>query len=331
MSQFELFLNWSHPYYHTIFVLVLIFSFFCYVQLKSTYTLHIFLSVILSIVVALYLGFTPIPWGTGGDRELYANGYNNIASGITNYSSDIFFYSYQKIFSSSFDTKQWFVLTSIIYCLNYLIFSISIRLKYPFLLLLMFFSSLFFYGYGINTIRAGFAASFLLLAIAFYDKLFYFVFFMLIAVNSHFSMIIPALAMLVSRFFDKTKIYLILWLIAIPLSAVAGHSFEALFSFMTSDDRVSYLSVDTDDTHYNVGFRIDFILYSCVPVIMGYYYIIKGVLRIDFIRYYIILMFLRIVLDISYSCKFFRSFWLSFLVYISSGFNLSCFKISVVG
>lgn len=139
----------------------------------------------------------------------------------------------------------------------------------------MFLTGFFFYAYGTNTIRAGFAASFLLLALALYDRLLYFVLFLLIAVNCHFSMAIPALAMLVSRFYDKTKIYLLLWLIAIPLSAVAGHSFEALFSSMSSDNRVSYLSVNADETNYNVGFRLDFILYSCVPVVMGYYYIIK--------------------------------------------------------
>ena len=44
---------------------------------------------------------------------------------------------------------------------------------------------------------------------------------------------------------------------------------------LNPDERVSYLMVNAMDTHYKAGFRIDFILYSCFPALLGYYYIYK--------------------------------------------------------
>lgn len=268
----------SFVYYH-LFLVILLVS--CFYMLRSTGNRHFMfafgdnITIILLFIAVVIMGSEPIK-EDGSDRHFYAQlvSLANVGN-LIQIGSDRLFYFYVKVTGLFLTPVLWMYLTAFIYVFNHLIFSKKVGGYYLYPLFLMFLTGVFFYGYGVNTIRAGFAASFLLLALAFYDKLIYFVSFILIAVNCHFSMIIPALAMLASRFFDKTRIYLILWLIAIPLSAVAGHSFEALFSSMTSDSRVSYLSVDADNTHYNVGFRIDFILYSCVPVIMGYYYIIK--------------------------------------------------------
>ena len=265
-------------YYHLFFVILLISSL---LMLSSTGNKHFMFTankaftIILLFTAVLIMGSLPI-LKNGSDRDLYAQLVASANHGtVINPKSDRVFYGYVNITGAFLSPTLWMYLTALIYVINHYFCSKKVGGYYMYPLFLMFLTGLFFYGYGTNTIRAGFAASFLLLALTFYDKLFYFVLFMLIAINCHFSMIIPAVAMLASRFLDRTKIYLILWMIAIPLSAVAGHSFEALFSSMTSDDRISYLSVDTDETHYNVGFRIDFILYSCVPVIMGYYYIIR--------------------------------------------------------
>ena len=51
-----------------------------------------------------------------------------------------------------------------------------------------------------------------------------------------------------------------------------GGFFTGLFSSWGNefDSRTSYLTAV--ETHYNVGFRIDFVLYSCLPIIIGYIY-----------------------------------------------------------
>lgn len=246
------------------------------------FTADKFFTIILMFVTVVMMGSQPIRENYS-DRHLYAVSVSLARAGnLIQSGSDALFYYYIKISGLFFTPTLWMYLTAFIYVFNHFIFSKKAGGYYLYPLFLMFLTGLFFYGYGTNTMRAGFAASFLLLAFAFYDKFVYFIFFILISINCHFSMVIPALAMLVSRFYNNTKLYLILWLVAIPLSAVAGHSFESLFLSMTSDNRASYLSVNADETHYNIGFRVDFILYSCMPIVMGYYYIAKRGIKDQF-------------------------------------------------
>lgn len=272
-------------YYHLFFV-ILLFS--CVLMLNPTGNKHFMFTanktfcIILLFTVVLIMGSLPI-LKNGSDRDLYAQLVASANDGtIIIPKSDRFFYGYVKFTGFFLSPTLWMYLTALIYVINHYFFSKKVGGYYMYPLFLMFLTGLFFYSYGTNTIRAGFAASFLLLALTFYDRFIYFVLFILIAINCHFSMVIPAFAMLISKFYNNSKIYLILWIVAIPLSVGAGHSFEALFSSMSSDNRVSYLSVNADETHYNVGFRIDFILYSCVPVVMGYYYIIKRGIKDQF-------------------------------------------------
>lgn len=268
-------------YYHFSFIILLVSCILMFQPARSFYfgKTSTFL---LLIIVAIILGSLPIE-EIYTDRFVYARlvseAHNNM---LVRSDSDIFFFYYVKFTGSVLHPSSWMYLTSFIYTFNNFVFSKKVGGRYLYPLFLMFITGLFFYGYGVNTIRAGLAISFLLLALAFYDKLVYLVLFLVVAINIHFSMIIPGLAILLSKYICKTKLYLFAWLISIPLSVAMGHSFESFFASMSSDSRVSYLSVDPDQTHYNIGFRIDFILYSCIPVFMGYYYIFKRGIKDNF-------------------------------------------------
>ena len=182
------------------------------------------------------------------------------------------------------DYKAWFFVTALIYCLNHYIFSRRIAKEYAYLVLLMFFTSFLFYNYGINTIRAGLAASFLLLSLSFHNKSILFFGFILVAINLHASMLLPSAAMVIAKYYDKVKIYLYIWLFSIILSASLGHYFETMLSSLFDfDQRLDYyLNTNADNTHYKVGFRLDFILYSTMPVVVGYYFIVKKKFKDEF-------------------------------------------------
>ncbi len=272
----------SYFYYHFSFVVLLISCLVMLLPTRNKYLMFTFgerSTFLLMIIVSIILGSLPIK-EIYSDRFLYAQlisaAHNNI---LAKPDSDLFFYYYIKFAGSILSPSAWMYLTAFIYTFNNFVFSKKIGGSYLYPVFLMFITGFFFYAYGVNTIRAGLAISFLLLALAYYDKLIYFVIFLLIAINIHFSMIIPVTAILLSKYFCKTRLYLFVWLMSIPLSAAMGHSFENFFASMSSDYRISYLSVDPDQTHYNIGFRIDFILYSCIPVFMGYYYIFKREIR----------------------------------------------------
>ena len=233
-------------------------------------------AVILMLAVAVVLASLPVPWHSGADRELYASQYIWQQKGfISKNVSDRLFTLYMNLCGTVMTYKGWLWVTALIYCFNHYIFSRRIVKGYVYVVLLMFFSSFMFYGYGTNTIRAGFAASFLLLALSFYEKPILFFGFILIAIGCHASMLLPSVAMIVAKYNDRKRLFLYIWFFSIILSATLGHYFEILFSSLAFDSRLSYLNVAANETHYEVGFRLDFILYSCMPVLAGYYYVVK--------------------------------------------------------
>ena len=123
--------------------------------------------------------------------------------------------------------------------------------------------------------RAGLAASFLLLALVHRDNLKLFFIILLIAINIHFSMALPALCIVIAKYYNKPKLYIGIWGLAVLLSTTMGRTFEAWFANIIPNERSDYLITDDGNTHYKVGFRIDFILYSLAPIAMGWYYIVK--------------------------------------------------------
>lgn len=259
-------------YYHTIFIIVVLYCLFGDVRKKSVN----FFAIPLTLLVTFLMAFLPVPWNTGGDRELYALAieYNKMF-GLGALSQDKLFGIYNNLMAGIVNYQGWFIITALIYSFNHYQFVRKVMPNYTFLLLLMFFSSLMFYGYGTNTIRAGFAASFILLAIANYNSFWKMGLYILLGVGCHMSMAIPSIALIITRFLDRPRLYYALWFISIILSAVMGSYFEVLFASIGGDSRVSYLAVSASETTYKVGFRIDFILYSFIPVLAGYYYIVK--------------------------------------------------------
>lgn len=231
---------------------------------------------LLFLIVVVSLASLPIRWNSGEDRELYAVGFMFIQQGLLDsWGNDWLFGLYNKVAGYFLDYNGWLFLTAFIYCFNHYKVSSALSKEYTYIVLLMFFTSFMFYSYGTNTIRAGLAASFLLLALINYKRKVFLFLFLFIAIGCHKSMMIPAFAVLVSKYIERTRLFFYVWLLSVALSATLGSYFETLFASITFDPRVSYLTVVAEDTHYKVGFRMDFILYSCLPIFAGYYYVVK--------------------------------------------------------
>ena len=68
------------------------------------------------------------------------------------------------------------------------------------------------------------------------------------------------------------------WLGSILLSLVAGSQIENFFVSLGFDDRMEdylYAGEETMEQFTTVGFRWDFLLYSSVPIVMGWYMIFR--------------------------------------------------------
>ena len=270
---------WESYYYHTLFIVVLLSVL---ILLRPTNRSLLVPSpdnkftwiIILGIVYML--AYTPIPMGTGADREYYVRSFIAIQEGYKPIDiSDQLFYYWQNITGKIMDYKQWLIVTAFLYVCNYFVVAKRITTRYTFVMMLMFITAFSFRSYGVNTMRAGVAATFILLGITSIRSLWQYLF-LWIGVMFHFSMIIPAIAFVITKFYDKTRLFFALWLLAVPISAVAGGFFEQIFSaFGDVDNRAMEYLIGDSENSYQTGFRLDFILYSCIPILLGYYYIYK--------------------------------------------------------
>ena len=232
---------------------------------------------LLTLFVGLMLGLYDIGYGVSADRERYATTFMsyvnfNVPWGEVLAKDEWGFLSWMKFMSFLGDAQYWLICTALVYAFNYFIVAKRFAPNHVFLMLLTMFTSFAFESYGTNTIRAGFALSFVLIALSYYEKMVVSLAILFIAYNIHHSTIIPISAFLLARYWNRPKIFYYFWFFCVALSAVAGSYFTTLFSSLGQDfdNRVDYLT--TTDTHYNVGFRLDFVLFSCLPIIVGYLY-----------------------------------------------------------
>ena len=127
------------------------------------------------------------------------------------------------------------------------------------------------FTYGTNGIKAGMAASIFLMALSFYDKPIISIPIALLTYGFHHSMLLVIVAYFCVLFVKHPKWYFIIWGVSFCVAALHITWFQHYFAGFTDEHGASYLL-----SSRNSGFRIDFIIYSAVPVIIGYWMIFKN-------------------------------------------------------
>jgi hypothetical protein len=136
--------------------------------------------------------------------------------------------------------------------------------------LLAMITSFSFFTYGVNGVRNGMATSILLAAIAWSDRKFAFIFLALLAYGMHNSVAIPILFYTLSFLYSNVIFYSCLWLSALLFTfATSGSIAGYLGTFLSlyEERRIGYLTETGEDKG---GLRIDFVLYSILPVLASY-------------------------------------------------------------
>ena len=126
------------------------------------------------------------------------------------------------------------------------------------------------FSYGTNGMKAGVAASLFLVAIAYRDKLYVSIPIAILSYGFHHSMIMVIAAFLVVLFIKNPKYFFGIWLVSFIIAALHVQYFQTLFAGFTDEHGAEYLLSER-----NSGFRPDFILYSVVPVFLGYMMVYK--------------------------------------------------------
>lgn len=238
---------------------------------------------ILAFFLIIFIGLRPVNQKYFSDMAGYEYTYNNVMFG------DYFYFDFNTeniIFDNLFawmssqkiDASIFFLLIASIYFICMLWASKQIFPKDTLLAFVVYLAAFSTFSFGTNGIKAGAAASLYLVALGFYqnNKIILAVLFLWLSLGFHHSMLAPVVAFVIAHFYKKPKTYLYGWLFCLLLAALHITFFMSYFSGFTDEHGASYLEEETEDVITKVsGFRPDFILYSAIPIFIGYYLIVK--------------------------------------------------------
>lgn len=286
--------GWMYSYiYVTVILALCLVTFARYITSTGQVILHRetkmpFFAILLTILVIVFLGLRPY------DKVFIDSGY--------------YVYSYLNSYNTLAEVdlgEEWFWAVIAYTCknagLSWNSYFLVIQLFYTGLMfyschrlfpnnvwigMLFCLSSFSYWGFAVNGLRNGMACSVVMAALTFwvgkkYEKVFaLFLFFL--AVGIHRSTLLPcAVAIVASAFWKKPQFAFYFWLLSIVVSLTFGNSLANEFADLGYDERMqTYLQAQYDTAtiaeNENVGtFRLDFLLYSMVPIILFYYLVVK--------------------------------------------------------
>lgn len=261
---------------------------------------------LLGLFYIIFFGLRPILNEVGpiymGDTYGYASYYNLIKDGLiegyfwlhdatdkqTEY---VFMFIRDFMATNGFPVQLWFTLVASLYIIPKLVVIKRWFQGYEFLAILFVITAFGFYSGGVNGIRNACASSLFILGMSYLiaeerttPQIIKGIIFCILAYYTHKSIIIPGLSLVASLFIIKdTKYAITIWFICILTSLALGNTIANWGAAFFDDDRAtSYLlaseNEDTMSGFAYTGFRWDFLLYSAMPILMGWYVIkVKGV------------------------------------------------------
>ena len=234
------------------------------------------LGALLSLISVI--GITNCPGGYGSDKSRYVEMFEYAES--LDFSKDIawqYFTYYAKVIFSN----EWlyFFIIALFYVGCYNFFANKFFAKgYKSYFLILAIGSMGFYAYGMNTLRAGVALGFVLLAFSFRKSILLYLFFFFVAISFHKSMFLPLTIFSLLFFYKNTKTCIVCWGIMLIISFLDINYFSDLVQTELSDmdERVvGYMAAVENPLYSKAGFRWDFIFYSLFPMFIGCYYVLK--------------------------------------------------------
>lgn len=242
-------------------------------------------ALLITIIAAFFIGQRP-PTYAFADTGNYAYVFRMYAEKMFNIAGDEGEWLWAKFTyycSQTVDISTYFTFVSIGY-FGFLLLACRRLMPNNVLAAVLFnFGAFSFFSYSFNGIRNGLACSIILFVLALAsgdkkDKILALILGIL-ATAIHKSVMLPFVMMIASMYFVKSfKWAYFFWIGSIAISLVAGGFVENLFTGLGFDDRLdSYISnVEEYATRgFKTGFRWDFLLYSMMPIILGYYVVIK--------------------------------------------------------
>lgn len=242
-------------------------------------------SIWLCVFLIFFIGFRPHS-PVFGDMANYASwwGFTPWNGWDWNTENKIFDNIYRFIGSISPDATPFFVLIAAIYFIAILIACRKLFPSNTFIVYLVYLAAFSTFSYATNGIKAGAAAALFLVALAYRDKIFISLLFLFLSWGVHHSMVLPVAAYVITIFFKKKEWFFYGWVFCLLMAAGHVSFFQQLFAGLSDKSGAGYLTNNTtaEVLYAKVGFRIDFVIYSIMPVLMGYYVKYKYKLKDEF-------------------------------------------------
>lgn len=194
-----------------------------------------------------------------------------------------FFRLLMYVFSRFTDAHTFFLFVAIVYVWFQVRACDVMTARRSDLLLLGCMSAFSFQTYAVNGIRNGMACAIVVLALSLVlsnkskRNLIIAGILSFFAYNIHHSVLLPIACCCAAMYYKNTRNLIVFWFLSIGISLVAGSQVEAFFSGLGFDDRMESYSQnhEYDDLFSKTGFRWDFLLYSFMPILLGYYIVYK--------------------------------------------------------
>ena len=270
-------------YYVCIYLVVVTIMTLIYANKYKCYSLgknETMLLVLLSLMMTLFIGFRPI-YREFVDMMNYTlvYDYNLGMPFVFDWKSEnLFFDNWFSFCSSSFFDKYIFFFSiALIYFIGAAVACRKLFKTHSVIAYLFFLGAFSTFSYGTNGIKAGAAMSIFFLAVAWWNNKVVAIILLWVALGFHHSMLLPISAFVLCYFVHKPKWFFYGWLICLFLSAAHVTSFMNVIADLVSgeDTRAADYLVTNVEWGGKSGFRYDFVLYSAMPVLVGYYLILK--------------------------------------------------------
>lgn len=237
----------------------------------------------LALAIILFLAFRPLTYKYGfGDTQGYAFFFKlkSLENEINPEANDLG-YEYLTFYLRHFDVSVLFMVMGALYVIPQVLTSKILTPSHYGILFLIIVLSFSYWGYGVNGMRNGVALSLVMLGMVKRNLVWTPILFLL-GLSFHTSALLPIAAYGLNYVYNKPKAYVIGWGICLLLSIFVSNFLTEVLPLqdIIKDDRVNYLSTKFDSSNSadfsSTGFRWDFVLYSAVPIVLGYYYILSN-------------------------------------------------------
>jgi hypothetical protein len=239
------------------------------------------LSFIYIIILIFSLAGYPIDPINLTDKDRYEKAFYNISTyGFDLEYKDMGWVLHNIVCAKLFGSNiymLWFM-TALIYVLSYYSFALNIldkkRIMY---FLVMSTGVLGFSSYGTNTLRQGLAIAFVLFSFRKDSNSIIRIALLIFALLFHKSVIIFILSLLIAKYIRDYRFFIVFWVMCLLLTILNFNVSDVLNNFADLDQRVMKYgdTIGGASSVYKSGFRLDFLLYSIMPLLFAYYYIGK--------------------------------------------------------